>query len=40
VKYPTPDELINGTKKEPGLRQLAAERVKMLDELEALLSNA
>lgn len=40
MKYPTPDELINGTKKEPGLRQLAAERVKMLDELEALLSNA
>ncbi|MBK9537488.1 MAG: SAM-dependent DNA methyltransferase [Flavobacteriales bacterium] len=37
VKYATPAELINGTKKEPGLRQLAAERVKLLDELEALL---
>jgi len=36
VKYATPAELINGTKKEPGLRQLAAERVKLLDELEAL----
>ena len=37
VKYATPAELINGTKQEPGLRQLAAERVKLLDELEALL---
>lgn len=37
VKYPTPAELINGSKKEPGLRQLAQERLKLLDELEALL---
>lgn len=37
VKYATPAELINGTKSEPGLRQLAVERVKLLDELEALL---
>jgi type I restriction enzyme M protein len=37
VKYATPAELINGKKGEPGLRQLAAERVKLLDELESLL---
>lgn len=44
VKYAAPAELINGipgpdpgTVVEPGLRQLAAERVKLLDELEALL---
>ena len=37
VKYATPAELINGKKGEPGLRQLAADRVKLLDELEALL---
>jgi len=37
VQYATPAELINGKKGAPGLRQLAAERVKLLDELEALL---
>ena len=40
VKYATPAELINGGTdpgSSPGLRQLAAERVKLLDELEALL---
>ncbi|MGV9013530.1 MAG: type I restriction-modification system subunit M [Flavobacteriales bacterium] len=37
VKYATNAELINGKKGEPGLRQLAAERMILLDELEALL---
>ena len=37
VKYPTPAELINGTKGEPGLKQLAQERLALLNELEALL---
>jgi type I restriction enzyme M protein len=37
VKYPTPAELINGTAEQPGLKQLAKERLALLDELEALL---
>jgi type I restriction enzyme M protein len=37
VKYRTPAELINGTEHEPGLRQLAQERLQLLDELEGLL---
>ncbi|MBX2980493.1 MAG: SAM-dependent DNA methyltransferase [Flavobacteriales bacterium] len=37
VKYPTPAELIHGTKEQKGLRQLAQERLQLLDELESLL---
>ena len=37
VKYPTPAELINGTAEQPGLKQLAKERLTLLDELEAML---
>ena len=37
VNYPTPTELIHGTKEQKGLRQLAQERLQLLDELESLL---
>ena len=37
VDYPSPEELINGTAEEPGLKQLAQERLRLLDELEGLL---
>ena len=37
VDYPSPEELINGTPEEPGLKQLAQERLQLLDELNDLL---
>src|SRR5690606_20218494 len=37
VKYATPAELINGSADAPGLRQLAEERLQLLNELEELL---
>jgi len=37
VEYDTPKEIINGKDGEPGLRQLAEERLKILDELEGMV---
>jgi type I restriction enzyme M protein len=37
VEYDTPREIINGKDGEPGLRQLAEERLKTLDELEGMV---
>ncbi len=37
VEYDTPREIINGKDGEPGLRQLAKERLKILDELEGMV---
>ncbi len=37
VEYDTPKEIINGKDGEPGLRQLAEERLKILDELEGMI---
>lgn len=37
VEYDTPKEIINGKDGEPGLRQLAEERLKTLDELEGMV---
>ena len=37
VEYDTPKEIINGKDGEPGLRQLAEERLQILDELEGMV---
>ena len=37
VQYDTPQEIINGKGGEPGLRQLAEERLQILDELEGMV---
>lgn len=37
VEYDSPKEIINGKDGEPGLRQLAEERLKILDELEGMV---